>query len=128
MATFDLSELKKKSDHGVAFEDLSPEDQENLAKMAEEAPEDEGERVRTAFLVIVAEDGSAVAVPDLNLKVVRDHIPSTDDIYAATTLIQKDIHVQEGAQITASFQYQMAMQAQQQMQAQRLAQGLHLPN
>lgn len=125
----DLSNLKSNAPTAAVpdYDALPPETQEALAGMADEDPGPEGTPVRTAFLVIVNEEGSAFATPDLDSALVRSYVPTTDDIYAAVTLVAKDIETQEGAQITASFMHQLAMQAQQQMQGQALAQRLNIP-
>jgi len=121
----DLSSPKtEKSD--VALASLSEEEQAALEKMAELNPKPSGEPVRTAFLVVVSKDGSAVAIPDLDFAVERDYLPATDDIYAALQVIAKDIEVQEGAQVTASFMQQMAMAQMQARQNAQLAAGLNL--
>jgi hypothetical protein len=122
----DLSALKGKDQDAVAFDALSPEDQEALAKMAEDNPEPEGEPVRTAFLVIVGKDGSTGVMPDLDFPVVRDYLPTLDDIFGAVTTVAKDIQVQETAMGTAQAMQQMAHAQMQAMQNQRLAQGLQL--
>jgi hypothetical protein len=123
----DLSRIETASNQDdVALASLSEEEQEALEKMAALNPEPEGQPVRTAFLVVVAQDGSAVAVSDLDLAVVRDYLPSTDDIYGALQVICKDIEVQEGAQTTASFMHQMAMAQMQQRQHQQMVAGLNL--
>lgn len=110
----------------IALASLSAEEQEALEKMAALNPEPEGEPVRTAFLVVVSKDGSAVAVPDLDIAVVRDYVPSTDDIYGALQVIAKDIEIQEGAQVTATFMHQMAMAQMQARQNQQMVAGLNL--
>ena len=119
----DLSTLKNKKPD---LESLSEEQQAALEQMAEENPEPEGEQVRTAFLVVVGKDGNTVAIPDLDYAIIRDHMPSVDEIYSAVSVVAKDIQVQETAQITTQFMQQMAAAAQQQMQAQQLAQRLNL--
>lgn len=110
----------------IDLANLSEEEQAALEQMAALNPEPEGQPVRTAFLVVVGQDGSAVAISDLDLAVVRDYLPSTDDIYGALQIICKDIEVQEGAQVTASFMHQMAMAQMQQRANQQLVAGLNL--
>ena len=120
----DLSALKKT---GPSIDALPPEEQEALEKMAEEHnPEPEGEAVRTAFLVAVMDDGTTVAIPDLDFKLVRAHLPTTEEMYAAVKLIAKDIEVQETAVHTAQTMQQLAMAQMQQRQAQQMAANLNL--
>lgn len=120
----DLSTLRSKSDE-PDLDSLSPEEQEALDKMAEENGED-GQEVRTAFLVIVTRDGQSIAVPDINLPLRLDHQASTDEIFGAAKTVAKDIQVQETAQHTAFAMQQMAMAQMQARQNQQLASQLGL--
>lgn len=123
-SVIDLSTLKSKSEE-TDFDSLSEEDQEALAKLAEEN-EPEGEQVRTAFLVVVTHDGTTIAVPDINMPLVLDHPASVDEIFGAAQVVIKDIQVQETAQHTAAFMQQMAMAQIQARQNAALAQRLDL--
>lgn len=126
----DLSTLgNKQQEDEVAldYDDLSEEERANLDQMAEgHNPQPDGEKVRTAFLVVVGKDGTTVAVPDLDYKVIRDELPDTDSMLAAMSVVINDITVQKTAQVTAQFMQQMAMHAQQQMANQKIASQLNL--
>lgn len=124
----DLSQVGAKTPPNL--ENLSPDDQAIIDKMAEEhnGPEKpEGEPVRTAFLVIVGKDGAAGITSDLDFKVVRDYVPTMDDIYGAVNIIAKDVVVAETANGTAQFMQQMAQQQMAAMRNAQIAQGLNLP-
>jgi hypothetical protein len=91
--------------------DLTDEQKQALAKMAEDNPptaEEKGTRVTTAFLVVVGKDGAVVA--DANLAIAFDLVLDRgaifDDIYGAASVVQKDIQAMETAQRT---QQQMIM-------------------
>jgi hypothetical protein len=106
-------------------DDLTPEQRERLAKMAEENPptESEGIKVTTAFLVVVGEDGAVLA--DSNLSRALDFVlqrgATPDDIYGAASVVLKDIAAMETAQRTQQAMMMMgqAMQAQAQEAALR---------
>lgn len=122
---FDLSSLKKETGSGPSFETLSEEEQAQVEALAEKAEqEDEGVPVRTAFLVLLQDDGSAMAVADLDFKVKRDRIPSQRDMFNAASQIVKDINSIESAHHMVALMQQVAMQQAQQMQAQQIAEQL----
>lgn len=127
MSVIDLSALKdSKKNAGPSIDTVSDEELEALEKMAEDNPEPEGEPVRTAFLVVINKDGTTIATPDLDVALVREHLPNTDEIFAACQIISKDITVQESAMGTAQFMQQMAMAQMQARQNANLAQNLDL--
>lgn len=100
-------------------DDLTPEQREALAKMADEHPpgEDEiGIPVTTAFLVAIGLDGAVVATADLTQKFVPRRGATGDDIYGAAAVVQKDLQVAETAQRTQ--QQMMAVGQAMQRQAQ----------
>jgi hypothetical protein len=128
----DLGSLKKKPSHqkkDVSYDDLSPEDQAKIDALAEEKadPEPEGIPVLTAFIVAIGKDGGYTVIPDLSVALLRDRIPTADDIYAACQVVSKDIQTSETAVSTAQFMQQMAQAQMQQRESQKLAQGLKLP-
>lgn len=128
MATIDLSTLKKAplNTDKPDLDSLTPEQQEALDALAEEN-EPEGEHVRTAFLVILDNDGSVMATPDIDIPVIRERLPSGDDVFSAASILVRDITATQTAQNTAQMMHQVAMAAQSQMMNQQIAQGLHLP-
>lgn len=122
----DLSNINKTSQHDE-YASLSEEDKERLSQMAEENPAPQGERVATAFLVVIGEKGEVGVLPDITTPIIRDHVPTNDELYSAVCVIRKDIETQEAAQHTAAFMHQLAQAAQAQMQSQALAARLNLP-
>jgi hypothetical protein len=113
--------LGQTKDAPLHTDDLTPEQRERLAQMAEENPPDidiEGQKVATAFLVIVGEDGAIEA--DANLgrtqEIVLSRGATADDIYGASAVVMKDISSMETAHRTQ--QAMMMMGAAMQRQAQ----------
>lgn len=108
-----LGQTPRTSDtNGLHTEDLTPEQREALAKMAEENPpaeEEIGTPVTTAFLVAVGLDGAVIATSDLTQKFIPRRGATPDDIYGAVAVVQKDLTVMETAQRT---QQQMMMVGQ----------------
>lgn len=121
MSAFDLSSLKtEKSD----LDKLTPEQRAAVDALAEENAA-EGQDVTTAFLVVV-EGGEIYVNPDLDTKLIRERMPTPDDIFGAVSVVSKDLASQETAQL-AVLNFQSLMQAQMNaMQNQRLASGLQL--
>ena len=111
---------------------LSPEEQEAVNRMAEEngitgdepTREDTGpkrQKVLTAFIVLVGEDGNPTVLNYEDDERIETHVPVTPDlIYGACATIQKDIAAMETAQASAAatgqFMMQQARAAQEQMQ------------
>lgn len=123
----DLSQYKNKASDKPSLEDLTPEQQEALDKMSQDA-EPPKEKVETAFLVTI-KDGHVQMHHDLadaSLIEVR-RPPSPDDITSAIAIMERDIVSQMSAQHTAMMMSQIAQQQMQVMQNQRLAAGLNLP-
>lgn len=83
-------------------------------------------KARTAFLVVVYDNGDVVASPDLDLPVERQEIPSTDDMYGACAVVQRDIQMQLTAHHTMIAMQQLAMAQAQRLQEAQLLQGLNL--
>lgn len=79
---------------------------------------------RTAFLVIVDENGEVYAQPDINAPLTRQYLPSADDIYSACGVVQRDITVQISAQHTVLGMQQMAMHQAKRMQEAQMLQHL----
>ena len=114
----DLSTLKDKKSDNPDFESLTPEEQEALAQKAAEngvVAEEPGVPVRTAFLVVINEQGEVFVTLDLDTKVKIAFQPSPDDIYGAAAVVMRDMAVQQTSQHTIVGMQQMA-----QLQAQRL--------
>jgi hypothetical protein len=110
-------------------DDLTPEQREALAKMAEENPpaEDEvGTSVTTAFLVAIGLDGAVVATSDLTQQFVPRRGATPDDIYGASSVVLKDLQVMETAQRTQQAMMMMGQAMQQQAQEAALRQRLKL--
>lgn len=124
----DLSKIPTRPEFDLEY--LSPEDQARIDALAEKSqdpsPEPVGEPVRTAFLVIVGKDGSAGISPDLDFKVVREYLPSTDDVYGAVQLLARNIEVAETANGTAQMMQMLARQQMEAMRQQQMIQGLNL--
>ena len=74
----DLSSLK---DREPSYDDLTPEQQEELAAKAEETSDGDVLPVRTAFLVVLDNDGNVQVTPNLDTRVERQHMPSADEVY-----------------------------------------------
>lgn len=94
--------------------------------VSEESAQDPTIKARTAFLVVVYDSGDVVASPDINLAVEREEIPSTDDMYGACAVVQRDISMQLTAHHTMIAMQQMAMAQAQRLQEAQLLQGLNL--
>lgn len=115
------------------YEALTDEEKETLARLATQSgetgePEPEATGVRTAFLVIVNNEGETFASLDLDLKLSRSYIPTHDDIYAAAANVQRDILSQLTAQHTIIGMQQAAQAMQRQQQEQMMAQHLASKN
>ena len=117
----DLSKLK---DREPDYDDLTDEEQENLAGMAEGG--DDVLPVRTAFLVILDKDGNVQVTPDLSAKVQRQHMPSADEVYGLAGVVQKDIAAQESAALTQQALMSMGQQMRQHAQDQQIRSNLKL--
>jgi hypothetical protein len=125
----DIPILGQTNDKPLHTDDLTPEQRERLAKMAEENPPDiaiEGQKVTTAFLVIIGEDGAIEA--DANLARTHDIVLSrgatADDIYGATAVVMKDIETMETAQRTQQLMMMMGAAMQRQAQEASIRQRL----
>jgi len=100
----------------------------DLSKLKHEEKQEEPSviKARTAFLVIVDENGEIYAQPDLAIPLTRSYFPSADDIYSACAVVQRDITVQISAQHTVLGMQQMAMMQAQRLQEAQLLQGINL--
>jgi hypothetical protein len=110
-------------------DDLTPEQREALAKMADENPpgEDEiGTPCTTAFLVAVGLDGAVIATADLTQQFVPRRGATTDDIYGAVAVVQKDLTVMERSQRTQQQMMMMGQAMQRQAQEAQLRASLKL--
>lgn len=83
-------------------------------------------QARTAFLVIVGADGNILVSTDLDQEIQVDHPVTTDDLYAACSLIMKDITVQQTAGLVSQGLLQMGSLMQRQAQDQAIASRLNL--
>uniref|UniRef100_A0AAU3I5W0 YbaB/EbfC family DNA-binding protein n=1 Tax=Streptomyces sp. NBC_01393 TaxID=2903851 RepID=A0AAU3I5W0_9ACTN len=109
--------------------DLTPEQRERLAAMADENPpaEDEvGTPVTTAFIVAVGLDGAVVATADLTEKYVPRRGATPDDIYGAASVVLKDIASMETAQRTQQAMMMMGQAMQRQAEETRLRSSLKI--
>lgn len=84
-------------------------------------------RAAVAFLVIVQHDGTIVATSDTTQAVGVAREATPDDIYAACSLICKDVIVQQTAALTQQAILQMGAALQQQAQTAKIRSGLNLP-
>jgi hypothetical protein len=124
-----LGQTTPTADKGLNTEDLTPEQREALAKMAEDNPpsEDEvGTPVTTAFLVAVGLDGAVVATSDLTQQFVPRRGATPDDIYGAASVVLKDLEVMETASRTQQAMMMMGQAMQQQQQEAALRSRLKL--
>lgn len=100
------------------FDSLSPEEQEALARMAEENPDDlsvSAESVSTAFMVIQHRDGQVEVNPDVTRQVAPDRVATPDDVIALGTVAVSDATSAKTAQATAFHMAQVGQMMQRQM-------------
>lgn len=108
-------------DEGPSLDDLTPEQREQLAALAEEhGVEPEGQPVATAFIVAIGRNGEVVATSDVTLPVVPDRQATTDDMYGACSVVLKDITAQTAAATTQGLMVQMSRAIQEQQQQQQM--------
>lgn len=105
---------------------LTAEQQQALNEMAEKTKENDAPKARTAFLVVVDENGGVHAVPDLDVKIDRKYVPNADDVTGALAVLQRDMTAQIAAQHVLVGMQQVAAQQMQQLQNAQLAQKLGL--
>jgi hypothetical protein len=135
----DLSTLKNKKPAPAPtpdYDSLTDEEKEALQAMgAEHPPSPEDNQppavpVRTAFLVIVDEDGNVMVSPDINGKTVifqTQYEAAPNDIIGAIAVVQKDLTALEAGSFAAMQMTQMAREAQERLQNAAIAQKLKLP-
>jgi hypothetical protein len=117
------------ADKPLNTDDLTPEQREALAKMAEENPPAEDEistPVTTAFIVAIGLDGAVVATSDLTQQYAPRRGATPDDIYGAASVVLKDLQVMETAQRTQQAMMMMGQAMQQQAQEAALRSRLKL--
>lgn len=121
----DLSSLKNKASETSTYDSLSPEEQAKVDAMAEghELP---AVKVRTAFLVIVDDNGAVTALPDLTVRLDRRYTPTAHDVIGAAAVIQADATAQLSGQHAAMGIQQMAHMQMEQMQNAQIAAQLNL--
>lgn len=110
-------------------DDLTPEQREALAKMAEENPPSEeeiGVPVTTAFIIAVGLDGAVVATADLTQQFVPSRGATPDDMYGAASVVLKDLQSIDAAQRTQQAMLMMGQAMQQQAQEAALRQRLKI--
>lgn len=108
---------------------VSPEDgdwfaarQEDTAQADPNAPLS----VRTAFLVVVNHDGSMVATPDVNISLDGEHLATHDEMYAAMSVVMRDIQAGiTGRAVLAGIQ-QMSQDMSSAQRASQTVNGLGL--
>lgn len=119
----DLSQFKNKPAAEPTLDALTPEQQEQLAALAEETgTEPELHPVTTAFVVIIETNGAVVATADLDAveRIRLQRQPSADDIYGACSSVQKSITAQETAGFTQQAMLAMSQAVARQQQEQQL--------
>lgn len=124
-----LGQTPSKNDNALHTNDLTPEQREALAKMADDNPpgEDEiGTPVTTAFIVAIGLDGAVVATSDLTQQFVPRRGATPDDIYGAVAVVQKDLTVMETAQRTQQQMMMVGQAMQRQAQEAQLRASLKL--
>lgn len=103
----------------------TPEQEEQLRKMAEEHGEGASTmRVITAFVVALSDTGEVFVTEYDGEKFDIEVEPTNDLIYGLAGTVQKDLIAQESATTTLSLQMQQARAMQQQIEQQRMAQNL----
>lgn len=99
-------------------------------------PNPEARRARTAFLVVVEDDGTSWATNDVNMDMVLERPPTPGDMYRACAEIMKDIAMAETSQRTvqmlAAVWPQIAAQQREMERQSKVAQrlmekGIHVP-
>ena len=86
----------------------------------------------TAYLVIIKKDGSTFVSPDINIPLTIDRTVSSEEIYASSQVIVKDITVNETAMLAAQHvmnaQMQLARQIQDAQQNAAVMQQMQRPS
>jgi hypothetical protein len=127
MADIPILGQSNSADGPLHTDDLTDDQREALAKMAEDNPpgEDEtGTPVTTAFLVAIGLDGAVVATADLTQPFVPRRGATPDDIYGAASVVLKDLSAMETAQRTQQAMMMMGQVMQRQAEEQRLRASL----
>lgn len=90
----------------------------------------EVQKVRTAFLVLLHEDGSAVGHTDVNLPIEVGRVASFNDMYSGCAQVMRDVQIMQTNQTVVQNTVNTLMQAMQQqmeaVQTAQLAKGLNL--
>jgi hypothetical protein len=112
---------------------LTPEQEEALARMAEDNPPtddeiDPGIPVTTAFLVVIGTDGAVVSTHDLSADFRPQRQATPDDMFGACAVVQKDIQVMETAQRTQMQMLQMGQAMQAKAEESAIRHRLQLPH
>lgn len=119
----DLSTLKNKKRDVPDYDDLSPEEQEAIDRAAK-ASEDSGESVKTAFVVVVHNDGHAEISGDVSRKFDRKELPTPQIIQSTLSSVLDDMHAQKTASVVVSMMNQIAQAQMEQMQNSALMKNL----
>ncbi|MDX3260750.1 hypothetical protein PV336_16135 [Streptomyces sp. MI02-2A] len=123
----DIPILGQTSEKPLNTDDLTPEQRERLAQMADENPPAiEGRKVTTAFLVVVGDDGAVEAHSNIAVahELVLDRGATPDDIYGAASVVLKDISAMETANRTQQSMMMMGAAMQQRAQEAQLRASL----
>src|SRR5579862_2385406 len=81
----------------------------------EEPPKVDHSTHKTAFMVLVDNDGNFVLEPDINKPVIPARKPNPQEIKAALSVILADIQTQETAMLAANATVSLQMQMAQRM-------------
>jgi hypothetical protein len=127
----DLSKLTEKSVE-PKLDELSDEEQQALARMAEENPPETPSapvaQADTAFVVVTINGSVQVGTLDMAGQVTVSRQPTNDDVYGMCATVLKDVLLREGgnftAQTTVDLQLKHAAAMQQQMETQAVQRQL----
>lgn len=94
----------------------------------EEPPKVDHSTHRSAFMVLIDNDGNYTLEADINKPVVPERKPTSQEIKAALSVLMMDIQTQESAMLaanaTVSLQMQMAQRMSEQQQNAQIQQML----
>ena len=95
-------------------------------------PSGEARRCRTAFLVIVEQDGLSWATNDVNLDVIPERQASFHEMYGSCSQVMRDIEISMQAERTVGMMMQATAQIAEAQRQDKIAQklmskGIHVP-
>lgn len=109
------------------MENLSEQQMTTLEELAAQAPQETGQPVITAFMVVQHENGQWSAHADFEeLDLVPQRKAHMDDFVSGAANVTASCMVQQSAMHTLIAMNQQAQAIQSQMEAQKIAQGLDL--